>query len=74
MKSDGISPMLSPNRSLICVVKMVTAIPLVNPTTIGYGIYLMMVPRCRNPNSIRNTPAIMVAMVSPSSPYCCMMP
>ena len=28
---------VSPNRSLICVVKIVTAIPLVNPTTIRVG-------------------------------------
>ena len=35
MKSEGTWAMLSPKRSLICVVKMVTAIPLVKPTTMG---------------------------------------
>ena len=35
-KSPGSLPsMLSPSRSFICVVKMVTAIPLVKPTTMG---------------------------------------
>ncbi len=63
-----------PSRSLICVVKMVRAIPLVKPTTIGYGMYLMIVPRCSTPNIMRKIPAISVAMVSPSKPYCWMMP
>ena len=35
MKSDGLEGSVSPNKSFICVVKMVTAIPLVNPTTMG---------------------------------------
>ena len=35
MKSLGTLSMLSPKRSFICVVKIVTAIPLVNPTTMG---------------------------------------
>ena len=53
---------------------MVRAIPLVKPTTMGYGIYLMMVPRWSTPNMMRNTPAISVAIVRPSNPYCWMMP
>ena len=35
IKSAGTLSMVSPKRSLICVVKMVTAIPLVKPTTMG---------------------------------------
>ena len=35
MKSVGTTSMVSPSRSLICVVKMVTAMPLVKPTTMG---------------------------------------
>ena len=70
IKSLGTVSIVSPNRSLICVVKMVSAIPLVNPTTMGYGIYLIIVPKCSTPNIIRNTPAISVAIVSPSNPYC----
>ena len=35
MKSEGLLASVKPKRSLIWVVKMVTAIPLVNPTTIG---------------------------------------
>ncbi len=34
-KSDGLEVNVSPKRSFICVVKMVTAIPLVKPTTMG---------------------------------------
>ena len=69
-KSEGIFTIVSPNKSLICVVKIVTAIPLVNPTTIGYGIYLIIVPRRNSPKATRNTPAINVATVSPCNPYC----
>ena len=35
MKSPGTLSIVSPNRSFICVVKIVSAIPLVNPTMIG---------------------------------------
>ncbi len=45
-KSPGIfSLMVSPKKSGIWVEKMVRAIPAVKPTTIGYGINLMTVPR-----------------------------
>ena len=37
-------------------------------------MYLMMVPKCSTPKPMRNTPAISVAMVSPSMPYWPMMP
>ncbi len=35
MKSEGFDGRVRPKRSFICVVKMVTAIPLVKPTTMG---------------------------------------
>ena len=49
---------------------MVRAIPLVNPTTIGYGINLKIAPIFARPIATRNTPAIIVAMMSPCMPYC----
>ena len=36
--------MPSPSRSRIWVEKMMTAMPLVNPSTIGYGMNLMTPP------------------------------
>ena len=69
-KSLGTCCMVSPSRSFTWVVKMVTAIPEVQPTTMGYGMYLMMVPNLSTPSRMRNTPAISVAMVSPCMPYC----
>ena len=74
MKSLGTDAIVSPSKSFTCVVKMVSAIPEVKPTMMGYGIYLMMVPKWSTPNIIRNTPAISVAIVRPSKPYCWMMP
>ena len=35
MKSAGTLSIVNPNKSFICVVKIVIAIPLVKPTTIG---------------------------------------
>ena len=47
---------------------MVTAIPLVKPTTMGYGMNLMIVPSLNAPSKMRKTPAIMVATISPDIP------
>lgn len=60
--------MVKPNKSLICVVNMVTAIPLVKPTTMGYGMNLMMVPRWQTPNNIKKIPANIVASINPDKP------
>ena len=38
MKSAGTLSIDNPSRSFICVAKMVSAIPLVNPTTMGYEL------------------------------------
>ena len=35
MKSAGTSAIVNPNKSLICVVNIVSAIPLVKPMTMG---------------------------------------
>ena len=53
---------------------MVSAIPLVKPTTIGYGMKWNMVPMRQSPITIRMIPAIIVATVSPAIPYCPTMP
>ena len=38
------------------------------------GAFIVIVPRRKSPSRIRNTPAMIVATVSPSMPYCWMMP
>ena len=47
---------------------MVRAIPLVNPTTIGYGMNLNMPPSLSRPIATSMTPAIMLAIISPCIP------
>ena len=47
---------------------IVSAIPAVKPTTIGYGINLMTVPRRNMPRSTSITPAMNVAMARPCRP------
>ena len=47
---------------------IVTAIPLVKPTTMGYGMNLMMVPRWQTPNNIKKIPANIVASINPDKP------
>ena len=60
--------MVSPKKSLICVLAMSTAMPLVKPMTTGRGMYLTAVPRPVTPSRTSTTPAIMVHMKSPSRP------
>ena len=47
---------------------MVTAIPKVKPVVMVYGINLIRLPKWNSPIRIRNIPAIIVAMISPSIP------
>ena len=61
-KSSGIFSISSPRKSFTCVDIIKIAIPFVNPTTSGRGIYLMAFPIFANPIIIRNIPAIMVAI------------
>src|ERR1041384_35987 len=67
-KSGGTSPMFRPRKSLTCEENMMSAMPLVNPTTTGYGMNLIAEPNRATPMMMRATPAMIVAMASPSSP------
>ena len=73
MKPEGTS-IVKPKKSFIWVEKIVSAIPLVNPTTIGYGMNLKMTPILKTPMMIRIMPAIIVAIVRPDIPYWPTMP
>ncbi len=66
--SPGTLSTFSPKKSLICVLAMITAMPFVNPTTTGRGIYFTAVPRPVTPRMTSSTPAIIVHMNKPSSP------
>ena len=59
-----------PRSSLIWLAKMMTAIPDVNPTVTGKGMYLIYVPSLRSPIARRMTPDSIVARISPSIPCC----
>ena len=60
-----------PNKSLIWEEKMISAIPLVNPTINGYGINFKKFPSFAKPIPMIIKPAINVAMVSPLTPCSC---
>ena len=66
--SAGSGPMSSPSRSLTWLEKMISAMPLVNPVTTGYGMNLIAPPRRARPKPTRMTPPIIVATMSPSTP------
>ena len=53
----------------ICVLAMTSALPLVNPTTTGLGMKRTAVPKPKRPATMRMTPAIIVHMKRPSTPY-----
>ena len=63
-----------PSRSLICVLAMTSAMPLVNPMTTGLGMNRTAVPVPVKPMITSSTPAIMVHMNKPSMPCSAMMP
>ena len=56
MKSEGTLSTASPQKSLICVLKMRTAMPLVNPAVTGYGMNLIIVPKRASPMTKSMTP------------------
>jgi hypothetical protein len=56
----------SPKSSFNWLTKIMTAIPAVNPTVTGNGMYLMYVPSRRKPTAIMMMPAMIVARTSPS--------
>ncbi len=64
----------SPRKSLTCVVAMSSAMPLVNPRTTGRGMNFTAVPRPVKPRMSRITPAIMVTISRPDTPWSWMMP
>ena len=63
-----------PRKSLICVLAMSTAMPLVKPTTTGRGMNRTAVPMPVAPSTTRMTPAIIVHMNRPSTPCAATMP
>jgi hypothetical protein len=63
-----------PKKSLSCVLAMTSAIPLVKPMTTGRGMNRTAVPEPVRPITTRTTPAIIVHMNRPSTPYLAMMP
>lgn len=72
--SAGTAPIRSPSRSFTCELKMITAIPLVNPMVTLYGMNLIAPPSFASPRAMRKIPARIVATVRPSTPYFWTMP
>ena len=66
--SPGTFCKLKPKRSLICVLAIKTAMPLVNPITTGRGMNLTADPMPVAPSTTSRTPAITVHMKRPSTP------
>lgn len=64
----------TPRNSLICVLAMSTAIPLVKPMITGRGMNFTAVPDFDRPSRINMTPAIIVHMKRPWTPNSAMMP
>lgn len=73
-KADGAFCTPKPKKSLICVLKISTAIPDVKPTVTGYGMYLIIVPRRAIPIKNKMTPAIIVQIARFSGPYFALIP
>jgi len=73
-KSSGIRGMVRPRNSRSCVVAMMTAMPLVKPTTTGRGMKRMALPMPARPSSTSITPAIIVQMNRPGTPCVATMP
>ncbi len=61
--------MFNPKNSCNCPMKMMTAIPAVNPATTGYGMNLISTPSRNTPITTNITPAITVASANPPYPY-----
>jgi hypothetical protein len=53
---------------------MIIAIPAVKPIITGFGIYLTSEPALHNPSTMRISPAIKVAIIRLSNPYCVTIP
>ena len=66
--SPGTASIVRPKKSLICVLAISTAMPLVKPTTTGRGMNLTAAPMPVAPRTTSMTPAIIVHMNRPSTP------
>ena len=69
MVSTGECKKVIPMKSLIWPMKMVTAMPVVNPVVMVYGMNRIRLPRRSTPMTISRMPASMVAAASPSMPF-----
>ena len=65
---------VSPRKSLICPIAIVTAIPSVKPVVIVNGINFMSAPSLNTPIRIKIIPASIVARTSPSIPFLATIP
>jgi hypothetical protein len=73
--SPGTGPSnVMPKKSLICVLAITSAMPLVKPMTTGRGMKRTAVPEPVSPMITRTTPAIIVHMNRPSTPYLATIP
>ena len=72
--SPGTFSICRPKKSLICVLAMRTAMPLVKPMTTGRGMNLTAVPRPVSPSRTSMTPAMIVQTNRPSMPCVATMP
>ena len=68
ISSPGSLCSVRPNNSRSWLAKTITAIPAVNPTVTGNGMYLMNVPNRRNPATSSTRPDRKVARIKPSTP------
>ena len=66
--SPGTFCKVKPKKSLICVLAISTAMPLVNPITTGRGMNFTAVPIPVAPKITSKMPAITVHMNKPSMP------
>lgn len=62
--------MVRPKMSLICVEKITTAMPEVNPVVTGNGMKRISAPMRQKPRIMRKRPAISVQTSSPDAWYC----
>ena len=67
--SPGSWSMVRPRKSLICEMKMTTAMPLVKPMTMGSGMKRISEPRRSAPIANSSAPASMVAASKPLRPW-----
>ena len=72
--SPGTTFKSRPKKSRICVLAISTAMPFVKPTTTGRGMNFTAEPMPVRPMTTSITPAIIVHMNRPSTPYFATMP